>query len=73
MRKKPQRRRIGMVDEQTSPSFHPMMHDKVIATITVVMSCRIDPKTAPLIPARSLVPFEMAEVSEPAEFESWSK
>lgn len=62
-----------MVAEQTRPSFQPMMQDTVIAAMMVVMRLRTAPSVAPLMPARSLVPFERVEVSAPAEFTSRSK
>jgi hypothetical protein len=64
-REKPQRRRMGTVAEQTRPSFQPMMLERVMADTIVVISWRIAPRTAPLIPARSVVDLVRREVSVP--------
>lgn len=62
-----------MVAEQTRPSFQPMTQESVIAVTIVVISWRMAPRIAPLIPARSVVPFERVLVREPAELAGESK
>jgi hypothetical protein len=73
MRPKPVRSRMGIVEEHTSPSFQPMMLERIIAVIMVVMSCRMAPKTTPLTPARSMVLLERVLVSAPALLVGLSK
>jgi hypothetical protein len=70
IREYPPSRRTGTVDVQTSPSFHPMMQERMVADIMVVMKLSIAPRVAPLIPARSLAPDERVAVSDPAELSS---
>jgi len=62
-----------MVAEQTKPSFQPIIQDIVIATTVVVTRLRTAPSEEPLMPARSLAPFERDDASAPAEFMSRSK
>jgi hypothetical protein len=62
-----------MVAEQTRPSFQPITQDIKIAITIVVMRLRTAPSEEPLIPARSLAPFERDDASAPAEFMSRSK
>jgi hypothetical protein len=72
-RTKPQSRRMGMVAEHTRPSFQPMIQEIAIAVTMVVISWRMAPKIAPLIPARSVVLFERVDVREPVEVRGESK
>jgi len=58
------------VEVQTSPSFHPMMQERMVADIMVVMKLSIAPRVAPLIPARSLALDERVAVSDPTELSS---
>lgn len=62
-----------MVEEQTRPSFQPIMQEMTMAVMTVVIRLRTAARVAPLKPARSCVLFERSEVRSPVLWLGLSK
>ena len=62
-----------MVEEHTRPSFQPTIQEIAIAAMMVVISWRMAPRTAPEMPARSVVDLESVEVRGPGAWWGESK